>query len=72
MASGLGSERPSPSAKVVDVKLCRLAEVLGNHKRLGKNGRLFWHNIMEGKRPFVVKIPGNSQCYFQLSQAASA
>jgi len=39
MASDLGRERPSPSAKVVDGKRRRLVEVLGNHERLGKNGR---------------------------------
>ena len=72
MARGLGGERPSPSAKVVDVKRWRLVEVLGNHERLGKNGHLFWHNTMEGKRPFAVKIPGNNQRHFQPSQAASA
>ena len=44
MASGLGGERPFQSAKVVDGERRRLVEVLGNHERLGKNGRLFWHN----------------------------
>ena len=54
MARGLGGERPFPSAKVVDGKRRRLVEFVGNHERLGKNGRLFWHNIMEGKRPWPV------------------
>ena len=40
MASGLGGERPFPSAKVVDMKRRRLAEVFGNHEMVGKNGRL--------------------------------
>ena len=39
MASGLGGERPSGSAKVVDVKRCRLVEVVGNGEMVGKNGR---------------------------------
>jgi hypothetical protein len=72
MASGLGGERPFPSAKVVDVKCCRLVEVLGNHERLGKNGRLRWHNIMEGKRPFASKLSGNSHRPTRPSQSASA
>jgi hypothetical protein len=44
MASGLGGERPFSSAKVVAVKRRKLVEVVGNHERLGKNGRLCWHN----------------------------
>jgi len=54
------------------VKRWRLVEVVGNHEKLGKNGRRRWHEDVEGKRPFVVKIPGNSQRHFQPSQAASA
>ena len=72
MASGLGGERPFHSAKVVDVKLCRLVEVLVNHERLGKNGRLRRDNNMEGERPFAGKLSANSKRHFQLSQAASA
>ena len=72
MASGLGGERPFPSAKVVDVKRCPLVEVVGNLERLGKNGRLRWHNTMEGERPFASKLPGNNQRHFQPSQAVSA
>ena len=59
MASGLGGERPFPSAKVVDVKRRRLAEVFGNHEMVGKNGRLCWHSVMEGERPFASKLSGN-------------
>ena len=44
MASGLGGERPSPSAKVVDGERRRLAKVLENHERLGKKSWLCWHN----------------------------
>ena len=44
MASGLGRERPSRTAKVVDVKCCRLVEVLRNHERLGKKSWLCWHD----------------------------
>ena len=72
MASGFGWKRPFPSAKVVDVKRCPLVEVVGNLERLGKNGRLRWHNTMEGERPFASKLPGNNQRHFQPSQAASA
>ena len=72
IAGGLGWKRPSPSAKVVDVKCRRLVECVGNHKRLGKNGRRFWHNSMEGKRPFASKLPGNSHRPTRPSQAASA
>ena len=59
MASGLGGERPFPSAKVVDVKCRRQVEVVGNHERLGKKSCLCWHNIMEGKRPFSSKLSAN-------------
>jgi hypothetical protein len=63
MASGLGGERldvssptrPFCSAKVVDVKHCRLVEFVGNHERLGKNGRRCRDKDMEGERPFSVK-----------------
>ncbi len=72
MARGLGGERPFPSAKVVDGKRRRLVEFVGNHERLGKNGRLFWHNIMEGKRPFSSKLSAKSHHPTQPSQAASA
>ena len=72
MASGLGGERPSPSAKVVDVKLCRLVEVLGNHERLGKNSRRRWHKDVEGERPFASKLLGNINRPFRPSQSASA
>ena len=58
MAGGLGGERPSPSAKVVDVKRCRLFEVLVIFKRLGKNGRLDWYKDVEGERPYFVKNHG--------------
>lgn len=44
MASGLGRERSSCSAKVVDVKRCRRVEVVGNYERLGKKSCLCWHN----------------------------
>ena len=59
MASGLGGERPLPSAKVMDVKRCRLVEVLVNLEMLGKNGRLGWYKDVEGERPFASKLPGN-------------
>jgi hypothetical protein len=72
MARGLGGERPSQSAKVVDVKRRRLVEVLGNHERLGKNGRLRWHNSMEGKRPFASKFLGNIHRPIRPSQSATA
>ena len=72
MASGLGGERPFCSAKVVNVKRCRLVEVVGNHKRLGKNGRFRWHNNVEGKRPFASNLSGNSHRPIRSSQAASA
>lgn len=44
MASGLGSERPSRSAKIVDVKCRRLVEVLRNHEKLGKKSWFCWHD----------------------------
>jgi hypothetical protein len=72
MASGLGSERPSQSAKVVDVKRCRLVEVVGNYEMLGKNDRLFWHNTMEGERPFASKLSANNNRPTRPSQPASA
>ena len=72
MASGLGGEWPFCSTKVVDGERHRLVEVLGNYERLGGNGRLFWHNIMEGKRPFSSKLLANSYRPFRPSQAASA
>ena len=72
IASGLGWKRPFPSAKVVDVKRWRLVEVLGNHERLGKNGRLLWHNTMEGERPFASKLFSNSHRLFRPSQSALA
>jgi hypothetical protein len=72
MAGGLGGQRPFPSAKAVDVKRCRLVDFLGNHEALGKNGRLFWHNIMEGERPFASNPPNNSHRPIQPSQLASA
>ena len=68
----LGGERPSRSAKVVDVKCWRMVEVLGNHKRLGKNGRRRWHNTMEGERPFASKLSVNSHHPIRPSQSASA
>ena len=67
-----GGERPSQSAKVVDVKLCRQVEVVGNHEGLGKNGRLFWHKNVEGKRPFAHKHSGNIHRPTRPSQAVSA
>ncbi len=72
MASDLGRERPSCSAKVVNAKRDRLVKVVGNHERLGKKSWLCWHNSMEGKRPFSSKLSANSQRHFQPSQAASA
>lgn len=72
MAGDLGSERTSRSAKVVGVKRCRLVEFVGNHEMLGKNNRLRWHNIMEGERPFSVKIIGNNYRPTRPSQPASA
>jgi hypothetical protein len=72
MASGLGGERPSCSTKVVDGKRRRLVEVVGNHERLGKNGRRHWHKDMEGKRPFASKPSANIHHPTRPSQAASA
>ena len=60
MANSLGGEQPSQSTKVVGVKCRRLVEVVGNHEELGKNGRVCWHNIMEGERPFASILSGNS------------
>lgn len=72
MAGGLEWKRPSQSARVLDKKRCRMVEVLGNHEMLGKNGCLFWHNIMEGERPFASKLSGNIHRPTRPSQAASA
>ena len=72
MASGLGGERPSRSAKVVDGERRRPVEVVGNHERLGKNGRWRWHKDVEGERPFACKLPGNSHRPTRQSQAALA
>lgn len=72
MASGLGGERPFPSAKVVDVKCWRLVEVLENLGEFCKKSRLFWHNIMEEERPFSSKLSANSHRPTRPSQAASA
>ncbi len=72
VAGGLGWERPFPSAKVVDVKRCWLIEVLVKCERLGKNGRLRWHNIMERERPFASKLSGNIHRPTRPSQSASA
>ena len=72
MASDLGWKRPFPSAKIVDSKRRRLVEFVGNLERLGKKSCLCWHNIMEGKRPFVSKLPANSHRPTRPSQTASA
>lgn len=47
MASGLGGERPSRSAKIVDGERRRLVEVVRNHERLGKKSWLCWHDDSE-------------------------
>ncbi len=71
MASGLGGERPSSSAKVVAVKRRRLVEVLVKCEMVGKNGRQQWHNNMEGKRPFASNLRGNIHRPTRSSQSAS-
>jgi hypothetical protein len=71
VAKGLKEKRPSQSAKVVDMKRCRLVEFMGNHKGLGKNGRWRWYNDVEGERPFASKLSGNSNRPTRPSQAAS-
>lgn len=72
MASGLGGERPFRSTKVEYTKRRRLVEVVGNHERLGKNGRRRWYKDVEGERPFASELFGNSRRPTRPSQAASA
>jgi hypothetical protein len=59
-------------AEQADMKRYRLVEVVGNHKRLGKNGRRRGDKDMEGQRPFASKFSANSKLPTQPSQAASA
>jgi hypothetical protein len=54
----------------MDIKRHRLLQVLRNEEILDGNGRLRWHNIMEGERPFSVTILGNSQPHCQVSRPA--
>jgi hypothetical protein len=72
MASGLGGERPSRSAKVEDVKRRKLVEVLRKCEGLGKNGRRRWYKDVDGKRPFASKLSANSNRPARPSQSASA
>jgi hypothetical protein len=71
MASDLDGERPFHSAKVVDMIRRRLVEVLVKCERLGKNGRLRWHNNVEGERPFASNLRGNIHRPTRSSQSAS-